>query len=362
VNVLFVYRYLGQGGVESVLRARLEGLGDQGIASAAWFLQDLGGAPWFRGLGDRVRVGDRAALSAHLAAHPPDLVTVIDTAEVWSLLAPGMPAVFEAHSAYPEALDILRRLPARERLEVWVPSAHQAAEVAARLRGPHSVRVVPNPLHRSLVAPIQPLAAVPRRPVVAWVGRFDELKNWREFVQLGGGLVRGGRLLELWMAGGFVGRDGGEELLRAARTEGALGVLRWWRYLPHSRMAGFFDAVRESGGVVVTTSRRESFGMTVAEAMARGCAVVVPDRPPFSELVTAGESGLRCGAPQAAARAVERLLSSPELRHELGARARESVLERFAPAPALAALASALRAATQGAAEQGSIGRPAPVA
>jgi hypothetical protein len=37
VKVLFVYKYLTLGGVEAVLRARLDGLSAAGIEAHAWF-------------------------------------------------------------------------------------------------------------------------------------------------------------------------------------------------------------------------------------------------------------------------------------------------------------------------------------
>ena len=40
--------------------------------------------------------------------------------------------------------------------------------------------------------------------------------------------------------------------------------------LPYGRIPLFLDAVRDSGGVLVSTSRAESFGLTVAEAEIKG--------------------------------------------------------------------------------------------
>jgi glycosyltransferase involved in cell wall biosynthesis len=110
------------------------------------------------------------------------------------------------------------------------------------------------------------------------------------------------------------------------------------------------DAVRDSGGVVVSTSRGESFGMTVAEAMARACAVVTPARAPFTEFVTDKDTGLLVpltgpNCIETAAETIAALLNDGERRAEMGKRARVAVLERFAPGPALAALARELRTA-----------------
>ena len=47
MKVLFVYKYLTLGGVETVLRARLDGLAECGIDAHAWFFDDLGGRALF---------------------------------------------------------------------------------------------------------------------------------------------------------------------------------------------------------------------------------------------------------------------------------------------------------------------------
>ena len=112
-------------------------------------------------------------------------------------------------------------------------------------------------------------------------------------------------------------------------------------------MPAFFDAVRDSGGAAVTTSRGESFGMTVVEAMARRCPVLVPDAGPFTDFVTDGVSGglYRPGSAKSAADRLQTLLGDSALRERCGRRAREIVLERYAPGPALAVLARELEAA-----------------
>src|SRR3990170_2513672 len=81
MRVLFVYKFLTLGGVESVLRARLEGLGAEGIEAQAWFLSDGGAYETFRDLRDRVRVGPIPALVDHVRSFDPQIVSSIDTEE-----------------------------------------------------------------------------------------------------------------------------------------------------------------------------------------------------------------------------------------------------------------------------------------
>jgi glycosyltransferase involved in cell wall biosynthesis len=364
--VLIGYAYLTVGGVETVLRARMEGLAAHGIDVDAWFLHDLGGRSVFAGLDHRVRVGGVDELAAALVRHDYDLVVTIDTPELLGPLAEaaGQPRlVVECHSPYLENLGYLAALPRHRPAAVLVPSEHQRRLVEALLGPPLDataatpVLVVPNPLHTDLFAAIvdPPAQHGLPHPAVLWLGRMDDLKNWQGFLELGRELLALQPAAELWLVGRPAPGDDGTVRQRA-KEAGVLASLRWLRGIPHQRVPALLDLVRASGGVLVSTSRGESFGMTVAEAMARGCGVAVPDNAPFDEFVLDGETGLRFPPedPAAAARAVARLLADAPLRKRLGTEGRQLMIARHAPDVALAALASELYAlAGRGAARAG---------
>jgi glycosyltransferase involved in cell wall biosynthesis len=348
VKVLFVYKYLTLGGVEAVLRARLDGLAESGIEAHAWFFADYGGRSIFRGREERLHVGPVEECLRFARREGFDLLASIDSEEVlpgFTGAEAGPRLIMECHSSYLANIDYLRELAAHRPAAVFTPSEGQRRLVRERLGPGIDVRVVPNPLRREFVAPPPPFPAPPPRPVVAWIGRLDEHKNWRGFVEITGLLGRRGVEHEAWIIGQPVEADGAARLLETARAAGVLRRLRWFGALPHGRIPTFLDAVRESGGVVISTSRGESFGLTIAEAMARGCAVAAPDQAPFPEFVEAGRTGLLFppGSAASAADALQKLLADAPLRAELGGRAREAILERFAPEPALAVLAAELR-------------------
>jgi glycosyltransferase involved in cell wall biosynthesis len=105
------------------------------------------------------------------------------------------------------------------------------------------------------------------------------------------------------------------------------------------------DAIRSSGGVVVSTSRGDSFGMTVAEGMARACAVVVPSKGPFQEFVKPEVHGLhyRLGTPNDGAKQIIKLLQDDQFRVACGMRGRSDILQRHAPDQALRVLVRELQ-------------------
>lgn len=344
MKVLFVYKFLTLGGVEAVLRARLDGLSRSGIEAHAWFLYDLGGRSIFTGREARVHVGTVEECLRFARGEGFALLSSIDTEEILPGLdgAPGPPGlVFECHSAYLENIEYLRELAAFRPAAVFTPSEAHRRTVRERVGERVDVRVVPNPLRREFVEEPDPFPAPPDRPVAAWIGRLDDLKNWEGFVEVLADLGRRGSEVEGWIIGKPVGNEGPEKLLERARGERVLPRMRWFGALPYGRIPLILDAARDSGGVVVSTSRAESFGLTVAEAMARRCAVVVPDQQPFTEFVEEGVTGslFAPGSSASAADRIAELLADADRRDAYGQRAREAVLARFAPGPALDLLA-----------------------
>ena len=76
--------------------------------------------------------------------------------------------------------------------------------------------------------------------------------------------------------------------------------------------------------VFVLSTRSESFGLAVAEAMAAGLPVVASDVPALAELFAHGCEGLKVppGQAQALADAIEQVLADDSLRAELSAAGR----------------------------------------
>ncbi len=83
--------------------------------------------------------------------------------------------------------------------------------------------------------------------------------------------------------------------------------------------------------ICVFPSRWESFGFVVLEAMSAGRAVVCTGNGGMAELVDQGKYGMLVPpqSPRDIADRVNALLASPEMRHEMGRRARTEGLRRF---------------------------------
>jgi glycosyltransferase involved in cell wall biosynthesis len=235
------------------------------------------------------------------AARDADLVHAHWLPTGLAALGAGKPVVLTLHGTDVElarrAPWLARRVLRRARLVVCVSSflADEARKLGAR-----EIEVVPNgvELPESVGEPEEP-------PHILFAGRLSPEKGVLE-------LVEAARGLPLVVAGDGPLRD---------RVPDALG------FVPHDEVLRLI----ERAAVVAAPSRREGFGVTVAEAMARGRPVVASAVGGLLDLVVDGETGLLVPPrdPAALRAALERLLGDGELRARLGAAARERARERF---------------------------------
>jgi len=347
MNVLFVYKYLTLGGVEAVLRTRLDGLSDFGINAHAWFLSYVDGQSILDPADPRVWIGDVEHFQAHLQENEYSLVSSIDTEEIFPVMIEQpseLKFIIEAHSPYRGNLEYLRHAGDVPIAAMLVPSKFQREFIRPYLASPMPTYVVPNPLLAQFTSDLSNFVPRPERPILAWIGRLDDLKNWKDFFRLAEKLCVLHGNLQIWVAGRALSRATGRELYQAAKKHSLLPRLRWFMNLPYSSVPSFLDAVRCSGGIVVSTSKGESFGMTIAEAMARGCAVAVPSYGPFPEFVEDGVSGClyKAGSVFDAVEKANTLISDSRLRDSYGQKARETILEAHQAERALATLARCL--------------------
>jgi len=89
------------------------------------------------------------------------------------------------------------------------------------------------------------------------------------------------------------------------------------------------NALQRKAAVVLQKSLREGFGLTVTEAMWKGTPVIGGCVGGIKHQIEDGVNGFLIDSPQEAAERIVLLLKDRKLRDELGARARETVRQRF---------------------------------
>ena len=168
--------------------------------------------------------------------------------------------------------------------------------------------------------------------VVFYVGRFDPRKGIETLVRaVGQSQLRGNEKLKLIIGGGSrPGQSDGIERDRIEQIVGELGMSEMTLF-PGRIGDDMLPAYYAAADVCVVPSHYEPFGLVAIEAMASGTPVVASDVGGLQFTVVPEQTGL-LAAPKdvdAFAVAIDRILSSPDWRNQLGQQARTRVEEKF---------------------------------
>jgi glycosyltransferase involved in cell wall biosynthesis len=243
------------------------------------------------------------------------------------------------------------RWTARRAALITSPSRALAEDVARRWRiGPDTVRVVPNPIDEREFVPRSWSSSA--EPLVLYVGRLERRKGVETLIaawpQVHAALPHA--------RASFVGADhpsgpGGESmrahLMQRLDSFAVPGhSVSFTGAVDRSALPAIYAAAR----VCVVPSLYENLPYTCLEAMACGRAVVASRVGGIPEIVTHGVDGLlvEAGSASALAGAIISLLQDEPLRRRLGARARQTVCERFSRRATLDQTVAAYRATLVG--------------
>lgn len=169
---------------------------------------------------------------------------------------------------------------------------------------------IPNPLDRAFCAPIDAgTAAAPRPRNIISVGRIGPLKNTLEIIRIAISNMRQDPTTTLTLCGEPV-----EESYRLAcenliQTEGVAEKADFAGNVDTKTLVSHFD----NASVLVMASRQENAPMAIAEAHARGVAVVAPESFGIKYMIKPGHNGffLPNGDAEEQARAVRAALDHP---------------------------------------------------
>jgi glycosyltransferase involved in cell wall biosynthesis len=319
LNILYLYRYAILGGVTTQLANRLVGTSEWSIPHFG-FLEDHGGRTAFGQYPHAVIFSPPQQLAEYIHQHHFDLISVIDTPEVYPILRDAGysgPILHEVHTttANIQYLKTLRQHTSPTALAI--PSRYLRDRILDEFnfRNFRPVFVIPNGLDISQFKPML-MDFQFERPILAWIGKLDAHKNWRHLLTIAQ-QVRFAMDCAVWVVGGYTARDEVvQELMQEADVKGLMDRLRWIPSVPYQRMPQLYAMVAASGGVCLSTSTDESFGMVVLEALACGCPIIAPAVGAIPELLA--EELAVClyelSSPASAAASVQRLCQDAQLR------------------------------------------------
>jgi glycosyltransferase involved in cell wall biosynthesis len=214
-------------------------------------------------------------------------------------------------------------------------SAHEAATLSARRFGP-PVALAPNGVNAEAVFCSDPVPALrrlgidPQARFILYLGRVHPIKRLDLLAHAAA------KLRERNASIVIAGPDSGSRAKLAPMFE-ASGLRTYWTgAVEGSEKAALLTAAR----ALVLCSDSESFGMSVAEAMAAGTPVVTSSTCPWQ---IAASKGAGFSVPQTAgaiAGALDEILADDRRAREMGARGRALVLEHYSWSAAAGVIAA----------------------
>lgn len=113
-------------------------------------------------------------------------------------------------------------------------------------------------------------------PVIAWLGRMEDNKNWKEFLYIGHQLSYYVPDLQMWMFedSNLSDPDQREQFVQTIKALDLEPRLSLFSNIPNEEMQFYYSAIGDSGGFMCSTSKVEGGPVSVLEAMSCRCPVL----------------------------------------------------------------------------------------
>lgn len=191
--------------------------------------------------------------------------------------------------------------------------------------------VIPNivDVHTFRHIPAEP----PKDPVIAWVGRLERNKNWREYLNVAHLLRQSKPNLHLWMFHdpGLAEEGQAEQFNISLQELGLNDRLNVFTNIPNGVMPVYYSSIANSGGFLLSTSITEGFGYAVAEAVCCTCPVLSTDSDGVRSFITHNYSGkfYPLGNIQAAVQEGLELMDNQAVRSSIRHQGRNHMVSNF---------------------------------
>lgn len=136
-------------------------------------------------------------------------------------------------------------------------------------------------------------AAKPEQPIIAWLGRMEDNKNWREFLHIGHQLTYYVPNLALWMFEdpNLSDPHEREQFEQMVDNLGLRPRLTLRSNVPNAQMQYYYSLIGDSGGFMCSTSKVEGGPLSVLEAMSCRCPVLATNSDGVALCIRHNETG-----------------------------------------------------------------------
>lgn len=334
MKILYVYRYSILGGVSTQLANRLVYLKDK-CEPHFVFLKDYGGRSAFGDYPFTYIIPSVKELAKFIHQGNFDIVIVIDTQEAYGAieLANFKGVVINEVHTTTQNIKYLGDLTNKKIDAFLAPSQYIIDRVENEFGYKDKVPsyVTSNCLDTDLFKPVA-FETKPDKKIILWVGKLDTHKNWPAFLEIASIINERRTDCEFWMVGGETANSEIVlDLLETADDYELLPNFKWIQRVEYEDIPALYSLVASSGGLTISTTRNESFGMTIVESMACACPSIAPSVGAIPEILD-GElkSNLyKFMDPLEAVDKIEQLLDSKNHRSKITEVGRKKVLENY---------------------------------
>ncbi|OLS34060.1 glycosyltransferase family 4 protein [Bacillus sp. MRMR6] len=175
-----------------------------------------------------------------------------------------------------------------------------------------------------------------KAPMIAWIGRIEDNKNWREFLQIGSYLIKSfnSNLQLLMFEDPTIStpkeRNEFQKLIQQLNLKNNLTI---HSNVPNSQMADYFSMIGDSGGFLCSTSKVEGAPLSILEAMSCRCPVLTTDSDGVRSSIIHNQTGkyYTLGNITEAVIQAKELMSNKTVRENIRSHAVEYVKKHFSP-------------------------------
>lgn len=291
MKVLISYLFCTKGGVETALYNRLQKIDRTQLEVDLHFFRDEGGQSLFNDYAGMVLIqADEKKIQKRIEEKLYDVVISIDSVEILKILYKmnfSGKIGLEVHTTYQKGLQYLSDRIINLVDFIIVPSKYQRNLIESKVSG-KKLYIMGNAVNECIEYRYVE-KKVTEKKIILWVGRIDKHKNWRLFLKIAEVLYQRNKDFIFWMVGGLKSEQSEiNELDNMIYECGLECVVRWIPQVQYESISEIYSKAADSGGCYISTSMNESFGMTIIEAMACRCPVIVNNVGALPELVDCG--------------------------------------------------------------------------
>ena len=278
MKILFLYRYGILGGVCTQLYHRLLNF-DKTIEVHCGFRNDFGITKMFDGLAELHFDLTPLKIANLLEKENFDIIIIIDTEEYLHAVKQinhDALVILEVHTSIERNLQYLSNIEKSDVDAVIVVSEFMRNRVQQltyeKLVGVPII-IFPNVVDSNIFSPKKIETSGP--PVIGWVGKLDDHKNWKDYLQICSQIKLIDNSVQFWMIGGETSTEvTRNNFLNYAEKLDLLNNLKWFDRIENDKMAIIYSIISQRGGLCLVTSKGESFGMSIVESLFCGCPVL----------------------------------------------------------------------------------------